>query len=137
MITDALYFCYLQFIKTYTMTTQQIAERLAELCRRGEWEKAQKELFADNAISVEPYASPAFDKETKGLQAIIEKGHKFESMVEQTHSIDISEPLVAGNAIALKLTMEVTMKDRPRETWRELCVYKVKDGKIISEEFIM
>lgn len=115
------------------MTTQQIADRLVELCRQGAWETAQEELYADNAVSIEPQASPAFDKETKGLQAIIEKGHKFESMVEQTHSLGASEPLVAGNSIAFVLTMDVTMKGRPRETWNELCVYKVKDGKIISE----
>jgi len=119
------------------MTTQEIADRLVEYCRKGAWETAQKELFANDAVSIEPHATPAFEKETKGLQAIIEKGHKFDSMVEQVHSIDTSEPLVAGNAIALILTMDVTMKDRPRETWKELCVYKVKDGKIISEEFLM
>lgn len=123
--------------KSITMTTQQVADRLVELCRQGAWETAQRELFADDALSVEPYASPAFDKETKGLQAIIEKGNKFESMVEQVHSLSASEPLVAGNSIAFTLTMDVTMKERPRETWNELCVYKVKDGKIISEEFSM
>jgi hypothetical protein len=119
------------------MTTQEIADRLVEYCRKGAWETAQKELFGENAVSIEPQASPAFDKETKGLQAIIEKGHKFESMVEQTHSISVSEPLIAGNAIAFILTMDVTMKGRPRETWNELCVYQVKDGKIISEQFSM
>ena len=56
------------------MTTQQIASRLVELCRQTQYETAQKELFADDVISIEPYSTPAFDKETKGLQAIIEKG---------------------------------------------------------------
>jgi hypothetical protein len=31
--------------------------------------------------------------------------------------------------------MDVTMKGRPRETMSELWVYKVKDGKIVSEQF--
>ena len=119
------------------MTTQEIAQRLVELCRKGEWETAQKELFANDAVSIEPHATPAFEKETKGLQAIFEKGHKFETMVEQLHSVSTSEPLVAANAIAFTLTMDVTMKDRQRETWNELCVYEVKDGKIISEQFFM
>ncbi len=125
------------FIKTILMTTNEIANRLIELCRKGEFETAQKELFADDAISIEPHASPDFQKETKGLQAIIDKGHKFGSMMEAMHSISFSEPLLAGNSLAFILTMDVTMKGQARATWVELCVYKVKDGKIISEEFFM
>jgi hypothetical protein len=119
------------------MSTNEIASRLAELCRQGKWEEAQKELFADDAISIEPHASPAFEKETKGLSAIIEKGQKFETMVEALHSVSVGEPVVAGNAIAFKLIMEVTMKGRPKENWEEICVYTVKDGKIISEQFFI
>ena len=119
------------------MSTNEIATRLAELCRQGKWEQAQKELFADDAVSIEPYSTPAFEKETKGLDAIIEKGRKFDAMAEELHRVDISEPIVTGNAIAFKLIMEITMKERSRETWEEICVYIVKDGKIISEQFFL
>jgi hypothetical protein len=119
------------------MTTQEIAQRLVELCRKAEWETAQKELFAEDALSIEPQATPAFEKETKGLKAILEKGDKFAGMVGELHHVSTSEPLVAGNAIAFKLTMDITMKDQPRATWNELCLYQVKDGKIISEQFFM
>ena len=94
------------------MNTQQIAARLTELCRQGQFEAAQKELFAEDAVSIEPRETPDFPKETKGLRAIIEKGHKFGSMVE-VHGVSASAPpLVTGNAIALALTMDVTMKGR-------------------------
>ena len=119
------------------MTTKEIATRLVELCRTGEFEKAQKELFANDAISIEPMATPEFEKETKGLDAIIKKGEKFDAMVETMHSVEISEPLVASNSIALILKMDVTMKGNERMKMSELCVYKLKDGKIISEEFFM
>lgn len=119
------------------MSTNEIANRLAELCRQGKWEEAQKELFANDAVSIEPHASPAFEKETKGLNAIIEKGKKFDAMTEKLHRVDISAPLIAGNSIAFKLTMEITMKERPKESWEEICVYQVKDGKIISEQFFI
>jgi hypothetical protein len=122
---------------TAVMTTKEIANRLAELCRKGEFEKAQKELYADNAVSIEPEATPAFEKETKGLKAIIAKGEKFDSMVQEYHSLNVSEPLVADNSIAFTLNMDLTMKGRPREQMRELCVYEVKDGKIVSEQFHM
>jgi len=119
------------------MTTQEIAKRLVELCRKGEFETAQKELFADDAVSIEPHATPDFQKETKGLQSIIEKGHKFESMVEKLHGVTASEPLCAANSIAFVLGMDVTMKERGHMNMSELCVYTIKDGKIISEQFYM
>jgi len=119
------------------MTTQQIANRLAELCKTGEWKKAQQELYADDCISIEPYATPAFEKETKGKQAILDKGDKFESMVEQMHGLEVSEPLVAGNSFAITIRMDVTMKERGKMDMTELCVYQVKDGKVISEQFYM
>lgn len=119
------------------MSTNEIAIKLAELCRQGKWEEAQKELFAEDAVSIEPHASPAFEKETKGLKAIVEKGHKFQGMLQELHKIDVTEPIVAADAIAFKLVMDVTMKERPKETWKEICVYQVKDGKIISEQFFI
>ena len=119
------------------MTIQEIASRLTELCRKGDFETAQKELFADDAASIEPYATPAFEKETKGLDNIIEKGRKFEAMVQEIHNIDVSEPLIATNSLVLALRMDVTMKEGGRMDMRELCLYQVKDGKIISEEFFV
>jgi len=119
------------------MNTKQIADRLVELCGEGQFEAAQKELFAEDAISIEPRESPDFPKETKGLRAIIEKGHKFDSMIEKRHSCNISAPLVTDNAIALTLTMDVTMKGRGRVKLEEICAYAVKDGKIVSEQFFM
>jgi len=117
------------------MTTQQIADRLVQLCRKGDFEKAQKELFAQDAISIEQQATPGFEKETKGLEAILEKGKQFGTMLEETHSVSISDPIIAGNAISLSLNLDATMKGSGRSTMSEICVYEVKDGKIISERF--
>ncbi len=119
------------------MTVQQIAHRLAELCNQGDFEKAQKELFSEDAVSIEPEASPAFEKETKGLKAILEKGEKFKTMVDEFYGCGTSDPLVAGNSIAMVLNLDAKMKDRERATNSEICVYKVKDGKIVSEQFFM
>ena len=119
------------------MTTKQIAERLTELCRQGKFETAQKELFAEDVVSIEPNASPEFEKETKGLQAIIEKGHKFNDMVETMNSVTLSEPIVANNSFALTMHLNAVMKGHGPMDMNELCIYKVKDGKVISEEFVM
>jgi ketosteroid isomerase-like protein len=119
------------------MSTQQIANRLAELCNKGEFEAAQKELFANDAVSIEQHDGGMFAKETRGLQAIAQKGQKWASMLEQVHGCSASKPLVAGNAIAMAMTMDVTMKQGGRMKLEEICVYEVKDGKIASERFFM
>jgi len=119
------------------MTTKEIADRLVELCRTGDFEKVQKELFAEDAISIEPYATPAFEKETKGLKAIKEKGERWNAMVEQMHGLTVSDAMVASNAFACTMKMNVTIKERGPIDISELCVYQVKDGKIVSEQFYM
>ena len=87
--------------------------------------------------SIEPFETQDFEKETAGLKAIDAKGKKFDSMVKKMHSIDVSEPLVVGNTIAFKMEMDATMNDGQRMKMPELCVYQVKDGKIILEEFFV
>jgi limonene-1,2-epoxide hydrolase len=119
------------------MSTKEIANRLVELCSKGDFEAAQKELFSNDAISIEPYGTPEFDKETKGLDAILEKGKKWSTMVEEYHEMNVSQPLVATNSFALTMLMDVTMKGKGRMSMTEVCVYEVKDGKIVSERFFV
>ena len=123
--------------KEMVMTTQEIANRLAELCSKGDYEAAQNELYAKDCISIEPHGTPDFEKETKGLAGIKAKGKKWESMVEESHGIKVSKPLVAPNSFALTMAMDITMKGQGRMNMTELCVYTVKDGKIVSEQFFM
>lgn len=119
------------------MTTEQIAQRLVDYCRKGDFETAQKELFAEDAVSTEPYATPDFPKEEKGLANILEKGRKFSSMIGEMHEITLRDLVVTGNVIAFVMGMDATMKGKERGKWEELCVYVVKDGKIVSEQFFM
>jgi hypothetical protein len=123
--------------QTEIMTTGQIAERLIALCSQGEFEKAQRELYADDAFSIEPHETPEFHRETRGLKAIIEKGGKFASMVEMLHGVRLSTPLIVGNSIALAMALDMTMKGQKRSVAKELCVYQVRDGKIASEQFFI
>jgi len=119
------------------MTTQEIATRLAELCKKGAFEAAQKELYANDAVSIEPYATPEFEKETRGLDKIFEKGEKFMQMLEEVHSVDMSAPIIADNSFALVMKMDMTMKGQGRMQMQEICVYTTKDGKITSEQFFV
>ncbi len=120
-----------------TMTTADIANRLVQFCKKGDFEAAQKELYADDAVSIEPHGTPDFEKETKGLDAIIEKGKKWSSLLEENHGTRVSDPLVADKSFSITMYMDVTMKGHGRMQMTELCIYNVKDGKIVSEQFLM
>lgn len=119
------------------MTTKEIADRLVELCKKGDFETTQAELFSDDAVSIEPYSTPEFDKETKGREAIKEKGDKWNHMVAEVHDIEVSDAIVATNSFACTMRMHVTMKEKGKMDMTELCIYEVKDGKIVSERFFM
>ena len=116
------------------MTTQEVANRLVELCRQGKMKETLQELFADNAISIEANDSMG-PKQQNGLAAIIEKGKMFDSMVEEFHGAKISDPIVGGNYFSISWWIDTTMKGRGRSQMEEICVYHVKDGKIVLEQF--
>jgi ketosteroid isomerase-like protein len=116
------------------MTTQEVANRLVELCRQGKIHETLGELYADNAVSIEPDESMG-PRQQNGLPAIIEKGKMFDSMLEEFHSSTISDPLVAGDHFSISWVLDATMKDRGRMKMEEICVYKVQNGKIVSEQF--
>jgi hypothetical protein len=119
------------------MNTSEIAKRLVELCRKTEFETAQKELFDKNVKSMEPHATPGFEKEVNGLDGILEKSKKWNSTVKEMHGVTVSDPITAENSFACTMRFDVTMIDGNRRDMTELCVYDVKDGRIISEEFFM
>jgi hypothetical protein len=111
----------------------QIADRLVELCRKGEFEAAQTELYAEDAVSIEPDGSPM--QIAEGLAAIHEKGRQFRESVEHFHGILISEPIVAGNFFTVAMAVDATFKGQGRVNMEEICVFEVNDGKIVTEQF--
>ncbi len=53
-------------------------------------------------------------------------------MVAEMHGMEVSGPVVAGNSFACTIHMDVTMKEGGKMDMTELCVYEIKDGKIVS-----
>jgi len=118
------------------MNTEAIAKRLVALCREFKYEEAQKELYAADAVSIEPEGlPPGALGNAKGLQAIIEKGHQFNAMVEAFHGGTVSDAVVAGNWFSLSMMLDVTFKGRGRTKMEEICTYHVRGGKIVKEQF--
>ena len=116
------------------MTTTDVANRFNELAQTGQWEQIQNELFADNAVSIEPANSPGM-KSVEGIEAIKKKGKQFDEMVEEMHGGYSNPPQVAGNHFAVAMGMDVTTKGQGRMKMDEIAVYEVHDGKIVKEQF--
>ena len=70
--------------KEAVMTTQDVANRFNELAQQGNWTQVQQELYADNAVSIEPAHSPGL-KTVEGKEAIKKKGEEFQKMTEEVH----------------------------------------------------
>jgi len=116
------------------MTTREVAVLLVDMCRKGKVEEAKEELFAHDIISIEP-AEGLLPKETRGMDAIRKKAELFISMVENFYGSTLSDAVVAGDYFSIAWDTDIQMKGEARKTMSELCVYKTKAGKIVSEQF--
>ena len=118
------------------MSTQEVANRFYMLSQENKFGEIQQELYADNAVSIEPpHAAAQGLTNATGLEAIRQKGEAFNNMIEEMHSAYSGEPIVAGNFFAVPMGMDVTMKGAGRISFDEIAVYEVKNGKIVKEQF--
>lgn len=116
------------------MTTQQVADQLVAMCRAGKVEEVKVEFFTEETISIEP-CEGILPKETKGLKAIQQKANLFISHVDEFFGSTITDPIVAGDWFTVGWDTDLKMKGEDRKLNKEICLYQVKDGKIISEQF--
>jgi hypothetical protein len=118
------------------MTTQEVANRFNELAQSGQWDKIQGELYAENAVSIEPPHGAAMGMvNVEGMGAIKKKGEDFNTMVEVMHGGYSTQPVVGGNFFSVGMGMDVTLKGAGRMKMDEIAVYEVKEGKIVKEQF--
>ncbi len=123
-------------IKIIYMTTQEVADKFEQLANSNQWEKIQDELYADDAESIEPpNGEMAGLKYAKGKEALKEKSAMFNSMIEEMYGGFCSKPVVGGNYFSVAMGMDVKFKGMDRMNMDEVCVYEVKDGKIVKEQF--
>ena len=116
------------------MTTQEVADRFSELTKQNNWNQIYEELYSQDAESIEPPHAVGLAN-AKGMDAIREKGRAFNATIEKMHGGWCSDAVVGGNYFSVAMGMDVTMKGAGRMNLDEICVYEVKDGKIIKEEF--
>ena len=118
------------------MNTEEVANRLVELCRKGEWMKAVDDLYAKDIVSVEPHAMENMPAEMRGLDQVRVKTEWWEKNFE-VHSSKIGGPFVVRDKFVVQFDVDVTEKaSQKRVQMSEVGIYTVKDGKVAREEFL-
>jgi hypothetical protein len=115
------------------MSTQDVASKFYEYMQQGAFDKIYTELYSDDATSEETPES-GWNK-ASGMKEIHEKGKKWNESIEAMHGGTTEKPLVAGDYFSCYMTMDFTPKGGERTKMEEIGMYKVKDGKIVSEQF--
>jgi limonene-1,2-epoxide hydrolase len=114
------------------MNTQEVANKLVQYCREGKNIDAINELYDDNIVSREAEKSIP---ETVGKANVRAKTQQWYDSVEEIHSGEISDAVVADNHFAVTMKMDVTYKKSGRLPMSEVAVFEVKNGKIVAEQF--
>jgi hypothetical protein len=119
------------------MTTQEVANRYYQLASENKWSEILDELCAQELVNKEPkhVLARGIPTTTTGLDAIKAKGIANRAMIEAIHSQHCSVPLVAGNFFSVVLSRDITFKGKPRMKLEELAIFKLREGKIIVEQF--
>lgn len=111
-----------------------IANELVERCRQGRFLQAL-ELYAEDAVSVEPVDTPELPAEIKGREAIHQKGTAW-GAAHEIHEMEIKGPFVGGFQFAVYYSFDVTHRESgKRMIFREMGLYDVRDDQIVREEF--
>jgi hypothetical protein len=109
------------------MDTTQIANRLVELCRKGQFVQAEQELYAADIVHIE-----IDGKEFKGFDEVLQKEVDFLEELKAAPVMEVSDPLVAGNYFSIRMRIQCEHNQRGKIDMDELLVYKVADGKIVN-----
>src|SRR3569833_317436 len=114
-------------------TIHEISSRLVSLCEEQKFVEAYNELFADNAVSIDPIYN---NEPLTGLHNLIERERQFLARTE-IHDIKVSDANFDGSNFSDIISMHFTVKGQESRAIEELCVYKVDKGKIISQQFFI
>ncbi len=117
------------------MTTAEIANDLAELCRHGKNMEAIEKYYSEDIVSVESMSAPGMPAEMKGLDTIRGKNQWWLANHE-IHSAEVNGPFLGADQFALEYKFDVTQKaSGKRFQMDEMGLYTVANGKIVREHY--
>jgi len=111
----------------------EIASRLSSLCTEHKFVEAYESLFSEHAVSIDPIYK---NEPLTGLSALIEREKAFLA-ANVVNRVKVSEPIFAGSYFSVILSISFTAADQSKKIVEELCVYKVENGKIVSQQFFI
>ncbi len=117
------------------MTTQEVAKRYYELIQQHQYKQIQDELYASDAVSIEPENDTDLPLVTEGIEALQQKEKLFFSQVDQMYGGKMSEPVVSNFFFSQMTEMDVKMKGKERKIKGQIGVFEVRNGKIVKEQF--
>lgn len=116
------------------MTTQEIADKLVNYCRNGQYKECYEQLYSPDILSVEPEGS-SFPP-CKGFDQLNEKAAKWNSNIKEFESGSVTDAIVKGDHFVCGMETVYTDINDQKVHFKELCIYKVSEGKIIEERFV-
>ena len=118
------------------MNTEEVAQKVVELCRKQAWRDAIDLLYADDIVSMEAHSMGEGSPETRGIEGVRKKADWWTNTMK-VHEFKVSGPFVGHDRFVVQFDADVTDKDsKKRFQVSEVGVYTVKDGKIVREEFL-
>lgn len=119
------------------MDTTEIAQKLAQHCQNGTEAQGLQDLYADNAVSIEPMAPEGQNPVSEGVAAIQAK-HDWWAQNFEVHSVSQEGPFVNGKQFSMIFDLDCTDKNSgQRWQGKEVALYEVENGKIMRESFFM
>jgi hypothetical protein len=114
-------------------TIAEIASRLSSLCTEHKFVEAYESLYSEHAVSIDPIYK---NEPLTGLSSLIEREKTFLG-ANQVNEVKVSDPIFAGSYFSVILSIDFTAADQSKKVVEELCVYKVENGKIVSQQFFI
>ncbi len=115
------------------MTNQEVGSRLVSLLRNGKFNEVYDELFHPDAEHIEPQSEHF--AHVKGVAAIKAKDAAMQENIAGVQGMEVGDAIIAKDYIAIPYKMTVELKDGNQWPLDEVIVYKVQNGKILSEQF--
>ena len=111
------------------MTTQDVANDLVAMWKAGDFAGSGEKYWADDAVSMEPFAPNGGDPVSRG------KGEWW-SNAHEVHGVEVEGPFVNGDRFVVRFKMDITQKESgQRFVMDETALYTIKDGKIAEEAY--
>jgi ketosteroid isomerase-like protein len=120
--------------------TDRVASRLVDLCRKGQYMDAMRDLYGDNCRHVEAMVMPGCEDKAvvEGKAALLKMGEQW-GKTTTVHSSTVSNPRVNNDQFIVEMAIDCTSSEGPmagqRMQMSEYCLYTVKNGKITEAKF--